>query len=243
MGSEQIEEIMRATFPGHRVARMDADVTTKRGAHHAILDAFRSGETRILVGTQMVAKGHDFPNVRVAAILGIDHLLTLPDFRSGERAFGLATQLAGRAGRGQQVARVFLQTHHPAHYVFRCLGDFDAFHTEETRQRRILAYPPFTRLVMIRLDGVDREATARTALDLTRSLRSASPEDGILDVLGPAPAPMGKLVGRYRFQILLRGRRFAAFRAWVQETARPCVKKAQKKGVRISIDVDPRSLL
>ena len=243
MGSEQIEEILKQEFPGHTVARMDADVTTKRGAHHEILEAFRSGKTRILVGTQMVAKGHDFPNVRVAAILGIDHLLTLPDFRSGERAFGLATQLAGRAGRGEQSARVFLQTHHPAHYVFRCLGDYDAFHTEETRQRRILAYPPFTRLVMIRLDGVNREATAHTALELTRALRNESPEDGVLDILGPAPAPMGKLVGRYRFQVLLRGRRFTAFREWVQDTARPLIKKAKKKGVRISIDVDPRSLL
>ena len=248
-GTERIAELLEREFPEVGVARMDADATSTRGSHHRILSDFRSGRVRLLVGTQLVAKGHDFPDVHVAAVVGVDHILMLPDFRSGERTFSLVTQLAGRAGRGEVAGRVLVQTRHADHFVFRLLAeggpetDPDGFYTEESRQRRILSYPPFTRLVLLRAEGADREATIEVARALARQLRTeADPRGHRVDILGPEPAAMPRLVGRWRFQIVLRGRDTGRFRAWLA-AVRPLLFAPGKQNVRVIVDVDPRSLL
>lgn len=238
-GTERVEEAVARAFPDAPVARMDADTTGERGAHARILDDFRSGRTRLLVGTQIVAKGHDFPDVHVAAVLGADHVLGMPDFRSAERVFSLVTQLIGRAGRGDTPGRVFLQTHHPDHPVFATIGDMDAFAATEEKVRRALRYPPFARLVLLRVEGVDRTETVRAAAELARELRDAAHRFPGVDVLGPAKAPLPRLVGRWRFQVVLRGREVRAFRAFLAEQH---TRWRVPQGIRLVVDVDPRSL-
>ncbi len=241
-GDERLEEILRGRFPWAPVARMDADTTAARGAHGRILEAFRRGETRILVGTQVVAKGHDFPDVALAAAVGIDHVLTMPDFRSAERTCALLTQLAGRAGRGAAPGRVLVQTFHPDHFVFHGIHDLDTFHAHEAIQRRTLGYPPFTRLVLVRVESTDRDAAHGVAKEIAAGLRAARPEGRVVDVLGPVPAPLARLMGRWRYQVVLRGWRLGPFRAWLDPRA-AWIREHARSGVRIALDVDPRSLM
>jgi primosomal protein N' (replication factor Y) len=235
-GTERVEEAVGELFPGVPVGRMDADTTSQRGSHARILDAFRHGELRLLVGTQIVAKGHDFPDVHVAAVLGADHLLGMPDFRSAERTFALVTQLTGRAGRGEVPGRVFVQTRHPDHPVWGTIGNMAAFAATE-RVRRALRYPPYARLVLLRVEGVDRARTRTAALDLVRDLTASAPEG--VDVLGPAVAPLPRLVGRWRMQVVLRGRDVKAFRGFLHATHESW---KVPHGVRLVVDVDARSL-
>ena len=261
-GTERIEEALRAAFPGVGIARMDADTTKARGAHAEILERFRSGDARLLVGTQVVAKGHDFPGVHVAAVVGVDHILTMPDFRSAERTFALVTQMGGRAGRGDAPGRVVVQTRHADHFVFRYLAGRDvpeqpegipanvaaaeAFYAEESRQRGILGYPPFARVVMLRIEGADEGAARQRARDVAQRLRVTAPRGSgpqpAVEVLGPTAAPLSRLVGRWRFQVVLRGRDLPRFRAWLREV-RPQLRGAARSGVRVTVDVDPRNLL
>lgn len=238
-GTERVEEAVAAAFPGVPIGRMDADTTSERGAHARLLDAFREGRTQLLVGTQIVAKGHDFPDVHVAAVLGADHILGMPDFRSAERTFSLVTQLCGRAGRGDTPGRVFLQTHHPDHPVFACIGEMGAFAGQEERIRRMLGYPPWSRLVLVRLEAVDRVVARGAADAFAREAREQAKGYPGVDVLGPAAAPMPRLVGRWRFQVVLRGRHVPSFRAFLQKHHTGWKTPA---GVRRILDVDPRSL-
>jgi primosomal protein N' (replication factor Y) (superfamily II helicase) len=245
-GTERVEEDLKLLFPAVSISRMDADTTSSRGAHHRILEAFRRGETQLLVGTQLVAKGHDFPNVTVAAVVGVDHILTLPDFRSAERTFSLVTQLAGRAGRGDRPGKVLVQTRHPEHFAFGTLNDTNsvdgcsAFYQQELRQREILRYPPSARLLLVKIEGADRQKARNAANQLCRRLRSASVHG--VDILGPTMAPMSKLVGRWRFQLILRGSSAPAFRSWIEQI-RPLLRGTSRGGVRFILDVDPRNLL
>jgi primosomal protein N' (replication factor Y) len=248
-GTERIEEELARAFPDVGILRMDADTTASRGSHERILDAFRDTDARILVGTQLVAKGHDFPEVTLAAVVGVDHLLLLPDFRSAERTHALVTQLAGRAGRGTTPGRVLVQTRHGDHFVFRELADAsqdltrDHFYEEESRGRKALLYPPFTRLALVRVEGADRSRTVDLARELAATLRSQiGSQRGRIDVLGPTAAPLGRLVGRWRFQLVVRGRDPQAFRRWMRGV-RPVFTRAPHGGVRVSVDVDPRNLM
>jgi primosomal protein N' (replication factor Y) len=236
-GTERVEEVLAATFPGVPIARMDADTTTERGSHARILERFRSGDARLLVGTQIVAKGHDFPDVHVAAVLGCDHILGMPDFRSAERCFSLVTQLCGRAGRGDVPGEVFLQTTHPDHPVFACIGDMAAFSEHESGIRRMLRYPPFSRLILLRCEGIEREATLTAASALAALVRRQCTAG--VDVLGPAFAALPKLVGRYRVQVVLRGRELSALRRLVTQYH---TTWTTPHGVRLVVDVDPRAV-
>ena len=241
-GTERVEEALQAHFPDIPIGRMDADTTAVRGAHARILDAFRDGRFRMLIGTQIVAKGHDFPDVHTAVVVSADQGFRLPDFRAAERTFALLVQLAGRAGRGDVPGRVLVQTWKPDHYVLSHLDSLEAFYDRELELRRLLRYPPWTRLLLVRLDGVHRASVQNKAYELARLLRdNRAPGDGN-EVLGPSPAALAKLVGRWRFQIILRGRNLKAYRAWVRRCAEP-LGKAASKGVRVSWDVDPRSLM
>lgn len=238
-GTERIAEVVAETFPGVPVGRMDADTTAQKGAHARILDDFREGRTRLLVGTQVVAKGHDFPDVHVAAVLGVDHVLGMPDFRAAERTFALVTQLIGRAGRGEVPGSVFLQTRHPEHPVFGAINDMARFAQEEGRIRRMLGYPPYSHLVMVRLEAVERSVAQSAAADLARRARGLAPQHAGVDVLGPAPAPLPRLVGRWRYQVILRARERGPFRPFLQALLTGWKPPA---GVRRIVDVDPRSV-
>jgi len=241
-GTERIEETLQARFPSVAIGRMDADTTRERGAHHRILSEFRAGRTQLLVGTQIVAKGHDFPGVQTAVVISADMALRLPDFRSAERTAALLVQLAGRAGRGDVPGRVFVQTRDPSHYVLHHLDDIEAFYGIELRHRSLLRYPPFARLCLVKLDGVDRGLVWRTIRDLAADLREAARRHPGISVLGPAPAALPKIVGRWRFQLIVRGEQVGA---WVDflRTHRARLEARPPKGVRLHLDVDPRSLL
>ena len=239
-GTERIEEKLRELFPTIPVERMDADTTAAKGAHFTILERFRKGETRLLVGTQIVAKGHDFPDVSCAAVLGADHILRMPDFRSAERCFSLVTQLAGRAGRGDSPGQVLVQSHQGGHYAFRLLGDFDAFAEQELKHRHLLRYPPYSRLALLRIEAPVRQDAMDVAWGLRTRLRAVADGQRI-QVLGPAMAAMPKLVGRYRVQLLLRGVDKHEFRRWLDAADLSLPKGS--KGVRVAVDVDPRHLM
>jgi primosomal protein N' (replication factor Y) len=241
-GTERIEEELAELFPDVAIARMDADTTAARGAHHHLLEGFRAGRTQLLVGTQIVAKGHDFPGVQTAVVVSADRGIRMPDFRASERTFSLLVQLAGRAGRGDVPGRVFVQTWKPDHYVLQHLGDPEGFLEAEARLRRQLRYPPQARLVLIRVEGVDRPATQRATADLARGLRTEARRFAGVDVLGPAPAALPRLVGRWRFQLILRGEQIGPFRAYLQ-AIRDSLSNAARQGVRVAWDVDPRHLM
>jgi primosomal protein N' (replication factor Y) len=241
-GTERIEEQLTSLFPGVVVARMDADTTALRGAHARILDAFREGRTQLLVGTQIVAKGHDFPGVQAAVVVSADRGFRMPDFRAAERTAALILQVAGRAGRGDVPGRVFVQTWDPSHYVLAHLADLEAFYRTELRLRATMRYPPYTRLVLLRLEGVDRRQVLQEAETRARELRAAARRFEGVEVLGPAPAALPRLVGRWRMQVLVRGASIKPLRAFLGAVA-SVLTDPGRKGVRASHDVDPRNLM
>ena len=241
-GTERIEATMAGLFPGVAIARMDADTTSARGAHARLLDAFRRGETQLLVGTQIVAKGHDFPGVQTAVVVSADRGFRMPDFRAAERTCALLVQLAGRAGRGDRPGRVFVQTWQQEHYALQHLDDVERFFQHELRLREVLRYPPFTRLVLIRLDGVDRRKVVSAATELARGLRQAAERFRGVTILGPAPAALPRLVGRWRHQVIVRGVETRPYLAFIRSERR-AIAGMGKGGVRVHVDVDPRHLM
>jgi len=240
-GTERIEDLLAEAVPGARIERMDRDTVRGRGAHERLLRRFDRGEIDVLVGTQMIAKGHDFHRVTVVGVLSADHALGLPDFRAGERVFQLLTQVAGRAGRGERLGRVVIQAFDPDHPLLRQAArqDYEAFFGREIRYRRALRYPPFAALVQIIVHDREEFHARQWADELARALESAG--DGKLIVGGPGPAPIERLKGRYRQQILVRtaGRRrlIAAVDQALDAVGRRVPRRA------IQVDVDPYSLL
>jgi primosomal protein N' (replication factor Y) len=240
-GTEQVEGVLHGIVPGARIGRMDRDTTARRGAQRELLRQWAAGELDILVGTQMVTKGHDIPGVTFVGVLLADQSLNFPDFRAAERTFQLLTQVAGRAGRGERRGRVVVQTFQPRHYSLRCAAthDFLSFAEEELGHRRELGYPPFSRLVLLRFESersAEAEATAKAAVEVARGVAG-------VQVLGPAPAPLERIRNRYRWQVLLRSRQGRAVRqaaVVVRDEIRPL---ARRRGVRAIVDVDPYSML
>jgi len=242
-GTERVEEEVKELLPEARVSRMDRDTTTGRGGHSRILKGVEEGSIDILVGTQMIAKGHDFPGVTLVGVISADATLNLPDFRSAERTFQLITQVMGRAGRGDMPGKVLVQTLNPDHYaVSRAVAhDFAGFCAEELEFRRETGYPPFAHLASLVLSGnvaaaVDQEAVTVALLlrEVKRELKSR------VEILGPVVPPLGKIRGRFRRQILLKSagrtdlhRLLAAFRGGLKLPAT----------VRLAIDVDPVDML
>ncbi len=208
-GTEQLEERFKELFPQLRIARLDRDVTRRRGVFERVLGEFASGGIDVLVGTQMIAKGHDFPNVTLVGVVSVDAGLAVPDFRSAERTFQLLAQVAGRAGRGDRPGRVLIQTYHPEHYALGSAReqDYDRFFNEEIGYRRALYYPPFSVLANVVVRHTDLTQASGLAERFAQLLRSAAKEEPSTRILGPAPAPMAKLRGEYRFQILVKARK------------------------------------
>ena len=204
IGTERLEEEVRAEFPEARVARLDRDVASRRGATERILRDLRDARLDVLVGTQMVAKGHDYPGVRLVGVVAADLALHLPDFRAAERTFQLLTQVAGRAGRGAAPGRVVLQTFVPDHYAIEPVRshDYERFYRAELASRATLGYPPFGHLAHALVSGPDDAAARRAAERLAGDARAQA---GGAEILGPAPAPLARLRGRFRHQILVKG--------------------------------------
>ncbi len=207
-GTQRLEAEVKARFPRAPCLRMDTDSMTGHGAHQRALAAFRSGEVRILLGTQMIAKGLDFPEVTLVGVVNADTALHLPDFRAAERTFQLVTQVAGRTGRGPKGGRVLVQTFTPEHPAIQAATrhDYAAFAAEELPVREALRYPPFGEMVRIVVRSASAEAAGGFAQELGRQLRAMRGQLGRgARVLGPAPAPLARLRGKYRFQVQLQG--------------------------------------
>ena len=237
-GTERVEEQFKTLFPDIAVDVLDADATRRTGGAAAVLERFSSGQTQVLIGTQMVAKGHHFPRVSLAAVLFADTYLGFPDFRAVERTYALLTQLAGRAGRGERPGRVVLQTYHPRHYAIRAaLENDDAlFLREEMRFRQAFHYPPFTRMIQLLAQHKQR-ARAETGLQATARRLLEHPLAAGVRVAGPAPAPLERLRGKWRFQLLLRGTSGTRLRRLVREVL------AEHPNAEVTVDVDPYDLM
>ncbi len=241
-GTERIEAEIARRFPEARVGRLDRDTTTSKGAQRRILDAWAAGELDVLIGTQMVAKGHDVHGVTLVGVLLADVALNMPDFRAAERAFQLLTQVAGRAGRGDRPGRVVVQTYRPEHHslVAAAAHDYRSFAPRELAARREVGYPPFGRLVVLRLEGVDPDATERAATELARGGRRHAPA---VALRGPAPAPLERLRNRYRWQLLLSSTSVRALHAAVRDLLATWRTGRAARTIRLVVDVDPVSML
>jgi len=242
-GTEQLEEILRKLFPQLRLARIDRDTTARRNIFEKSLFDFSEGHLDTLVGTQMLAKGHDFPNVTLVGVVSVDAGLALPDFRSAERTFQLLTQVAGRAGRGDLAGQVLIQTYHPEHYALQhaCAQNFTGFYEEEIRYRQNHAYPPLVSLASLLVHGTDLNRTRDTALELRRQLDAAN-EDRACRVLGPAPAPLARLKGEHRIQLLLKSRSRKRLRG-VIDAAVSAMTQSGLNTRSINIEIDPISIM
>jgi primosomal protein N' (replication factor Y) len=248
VGTERVEEEVRARFPEARVARLDRDVASRRGATLGVLRALRERSVDVVVGTQMLAKGHDFPGVRLVGVVHADLGLHFPDFRAAERTFQLLTQVAGRAGRGGEPGRVVVQTWLPDHYALRRVPnhDYEGFYREELAQRDALGYPPCGSLARALVSAPELETASAAAEALAAAARAEAqrlaPSAGqALEVLGPAPAPLARLRGRHRVQLLVKGSVRAAVRGVAAAMSRTA--SALPRAVRAQVDADPYDML
>jgi primosomal protein N' (replication factor Y) len=230
-GTERVEREVRATHPDLRVARLDRDVADRRGAAERVLDAFAAGQTDVLVGTSLVAKGLDVPGVTLVGVVSSDVALNLPDERAAERTYQLLCQAVGRAGRGDRPGRAILQTYQPDHPVIQAVasGNGDTFYSEELALRRRFGSPPFGRLVKLTVALPDRVAAEREGEAMTERLRERAGDHGTT-VIGPAPAYIARRNDRWRYHLILRG-------------ADPVGALGGDPGPPWSVDVDPESLL
>jgi primosomal protein N' (replication factor Y) len=245
-GTEQLEQELAEIVPGARIARMDRDTTVKRGSQEKLIRQWQRGEIDVLVGTQMITKGHDVSGVTLVGAVLADLSLNLPDFRAAERTFQLLSQVAGRAGRGDEPGLVIVQTYNPEHYALRQVPthDYPAFFAEELEFRRALRYPPFSRLVHLRIEGAQAGAIEKQAKLLGEWLRDQCRRNpssyADIEVLGPAPAPIMKLRGRFRWQILLKGNKGPALLALAAAAQE---RLPRTSSWRLHVDVDPYSML
>ncbi|MEN8263875.1 MAG: primosomal protein N' [Nitrospirota bacterium] len=239
-GTQRIEEEIQSLIPGMTFERMDRDTTRKKLSHYRIVKKMEEKKVDMLLGTQMVAKGHDFPDVTVSAVISADITLNLPDFRTGERAFQLFTQLAGRAGRGDVPGRAYIQTYETEHYVFDYVinHDYNSFYEKEIVLRKELSYPPFGKLVRIILSFRTKEAANKTVKGISARVSRIKPRG--IEILGPAPAPIEKIRNLWRWHLIIKGKNAKALR----QTASLIIEKIKDmKEIRIDIDVDPINLL
>lgn len=239
-GTEKIEEVMAKLFPKARIARMDSDTMRKKNAHRDILSKFRVGKLDILIGTQMIAKGLDFPNVTLVGVVNPDHALHMADFRAGERVFQLLTQVSGRAGRGEAAGEVFVQTytpHHPAIQAARRM-DFEGFCDQELSFRKEMGYPPYAHLICITLRGKNESEVETMSDRIYEDLEAATDERVV--VSPPMPAPIARVRGEYRYQMLMRATQTRVMTAVIRK-----IFNAIKwpKTVKFTVDVDATSLL
>lgn len=248
-GTEKLERELAETIPGIRIARFDRDNIRKKGDIYRILKNFGSNNLDILVGTQMVTKGYDFPNVTLVGVISADLSLGFPDFRAGERTFQILSQVAGRAGRGVDKGRVIIQTFNPGHYAIETASghDYAGFFKKERELRELLSYPPFSYLACLRFSGNSRENTelyARRIGDDMRNILRGWPKRGKeIQVLGPAEAPLSKLRGKYRWQLLLKSGNSELLHYLLKRVNDLSRSVLSRSGVGMVIDIDPYQML
>lgn len=255
-GTQRVEEELGKLFPGIRVIRMDVDTTTEKGSHEKLLNQFRDKKADVLLGTQMVAKGLDFPDVTLVGVITADSALNLPDFRAAEKTFQLLTQVAGRAGRHQLPGEVVVQSYTPEHYsIVHASGhDYLSFVREELKHRRGLHYPPYCRLILVTLSHEQLPLLLRMAENYAMNLQGKARNlrwygsldkltTDVLDLLGPVASPIPRLKGRYRFQCMIKWRGAIDVIGLVRQVAEELEDSVRDAGLQISIDVDPQMLM
>ncbi|MEK3982254.1 primosomal protein N' [Paenibacillus sp. FSL K6-3166] len=255
-GTQRVEEELGKLFPGIRVIRMDVDTTTEKGSHEKLLNQFRDKKADVLLGTQMVAKGLDFPDVTLVGVITADSALNLPDFRAAEKTFQLLTQVAGRAGRHQLPGEVVVQSYTPEHYsIIHASGhDYLSFVREELKHRRGLHYPPYCRLILVTLSHEQLPLLLRMAENYAMNLQGKARNlrwygsldkltTDVLDLLGPVASPIPRLKGRYRFQCMIKWRGAIDVIGLVRQVAEELEDSVRDTGLQISIDVDPQMLM
>ena len=247
IGTQRIEKEMHTLFPTIKVLRMDVDTTRKKGAHDRLLKLFGHGDADVLLGTQMVAKGLDFPSVGLVGVIDADVGLNLPDFRAGERTFQLLTQVAGRTGRGDIGGEVIIQTYTPDQPSIALAGhhDYLSFYEQELRQRQEVGYPPFNRLINVLVHGKREHEVETQAVKLTEGFCAYADENEIhsIHVLGPAPAPLEKIMENYRWQTLLKGDNPRLLGECVKAGLNVLRTGQHPRGIKVIIDVDPIEML
>jgi primosomal protein N' (replication factor Y) len=241
-GTQKLEKEIQRLFPEARVQRMDSDTTSRKGTQEKILQALEQRKIDILIGTQMITKGHDFPFITLVGVVSADTSLNMPDFRAAEKTFQLLTQVAGRSGRGDSPGRVIIQTFNPEHYALRHARthDYKSFYQEEIEFRKALRYPPFGRIINLRLSSVKEDALTQQAKLLGKFARKLSErKNGRVEIIGPAEAPLAKIRGRHRWQMLIKG----SDTTLLHEIAREVIRKNQDARVKITADVDAENFM
>ncbi|NLA27217.1 MAG: primosomal protein N' [Firmicutes bacterium] len=241
-GTQRVEKEIKKLYPQASLVRMDSDTTAQRGAHGRLYRHFREGKAHIMIGTQMIAKGFDFPRVTLVGVVAADTILNLPDFRAAERTFQLLTQVSGRAGRGSGEGKVIIQTYHPGHYSIEAAArhDYHAFYSTEIELRKALLYPPFTDLVRFLLSGSDESALWEAAGYLRTLLENWQ---GKAELLGPARAPLYRLKKVYRVHIMVKGESLASSAHHLRKIAQNFRLKRLPGPVRLTVDFNPLMVL
>ena len=242
VGTEKIVEELKSIFPDVRCLRMDNDTTKGKDAYFKILDQFSKGEADILVGTQMIAKGHDFPNVTLVGIMEADAALFMSDYRASERTYQLVTQVAGRAGRAEKKGRVILQAFWPSHYVFKFAKSYDyaGFFGTENNRRLVTGFPPYKQLVRIMISSTDRDDGRNSAKEIYLAIRDLQKTYGKFPALSLMEAPLKKLSGQYRFQAVMRLENVNA-QEIIKDTYKIVGENRPKKGTAF-VELNPQNL-
>ena len=239
-GTEKLESEINKLFPKASTIRMDIDTVTKKNSHEMILNKFRDENIDILVGTQMVVKGHHFPNVTLVGVIAADSSLFIDDYRSNERTFQILTQVAGRAGRGKNNGNVIIQTYNPDNFAIECskLHNYKMFYEEEIKFRELLKYPPFCDIIKIEINDMSRNQTAKTAMQIYDSLIKQN-EDGKMAIYKPMPSPIDKIKDRYRWRIIARCR----FSNTIIDRVNNSIKDIKGVNTRVTIDINPNNMM
>jgi len=252
VGTERVEQAVRARFPGARIQRLDRDTARRAGAYESIFGAMQSGEIDILIGTQMVAKGHDFPKLTLVGVVVADVGLHLPDFRASERTFQLLTQVAGRAGRADLPGEVIIQTFRPDHFAVQCAWthDYAGFYKREALARERMGYPPYRRLARLRFESKNKHLAAKAGEWAASYLRrhgaaaaGRAMDSDRIGYLGPAPAPLVRIRGVWRYHMILKAKGSKRLGEALKSLVAEFDGQAAFSSVRLAVDVDPLSLM
>lgn len=244
-GTQKIEMLIKELYPNYKVERIDSDILTKKNAHIELLNKFQRGEIDILVGTQMIAKGLDNPNVTLVGVISADTGFSVPDFRAAERGFQLLTQVAGRAGRGEYKGKVLFQTYNPDYYAFQTAKsqDYEKFFETEIKARQEFDYPPFSQIIRLILSSVNNFRAEKSAMEIALRLNTMTEKFGFteyLETLGPTPCIISKINGHFRFQILIKNKLSQKGHDFISKFLD---KITLPKDIRLAVDVDPLDIL
>lgn len=246
VGTQKVEEEARRLYPEAKILRIDSDTTSRRGSHERLIRSFMDGHNDILIGTQMIAKGLDLPKVTLVGVINADTTLHMPDFRAAERTFQLLTQVAGRAGRGSLAGEVLIQTYTPEHYSIKAAAahDYAGFYKSELPVRRALGYPPFSHLARLLITHSDEDILIKGALQAKDVMEHIVAEHQVpVDVLGPAPAPLSKIKGQYRWQLVLKGRRRNTLKDMLKETLDILGRERPSFKPSVHVDINPQGMI